>query len=70
MIARIHDDGYPNIGSTLSLARLSMHLGLNIARICRHGKSITHRGETWEAELDERGRRRGYRLLSREPLSA
>lgn len=65
MIARIHDDGEPKIGSTISMTRLSIHLGINIARICRQGMTVNHRGETWQAELNDQGRRRGYRLLSR-----
>lgn len=68
MIARIHDDGEPKIGSTLSVARLSIHLGLNIARICRQGMEVNHRGETWKALLSDKGTRRGYMLVERAPI--
>ncbi len=70
MIARIHDDGEPKIGSTLSVARLSIHLGLNIARICRQGMTVNHRGETWKALLSDKGTRRGYTLVSRESVAS
>ena len=74
MIARIHDDGEPKIGSTLSVARLSIHLGLNIARIAiavisevivLHGPQYAPWLDRLERELEELQRKRGEDPLSR-----
>lgn len=66
MIARIHDDGEPRIGSTISLVKLSIRMGKHVDWIRRQGATVTLRGETWQVDLYNGGRRRGYILTSRE----
>lgn len=66
MIARIHDDGEPKIGSMISLVRLSIRLGKSVIWV-RSQNVINLRGETWEADFYNGGRRRGYVLVSRAP---
>lgn len=68
MIARIHDDGEPKIGSMISLVRLSIRLGKSVIWI-RSQNVISLRGETWEADFYNGGRRRGYVLVSRTPVA-
>lgn len=69
MIARIHDDGEPKIGSTISLIRLSIRLGKGVDWIRRQGVMVSHLGETWQADFYNGGRRRGYTLVSRTPMA-
>lgn len=68
MIARIHDDGEPKIGSMISLIGLSIRFGKPIEWV-RRQVLVNHMGETWEADFYNGGRRRGYKLISRLPAS-
>lgn len=68
MIARIHDDGEPKIGSMISLIGLSIRFGKPIEWV-RRQVLVNHMGETWEADFYNGGRRRGYKLVSRLPTS-
>ena len=65
MIARIHDDGQPKIGSTISLIKLSIRFGKGVDWVRRQGVIVSHLGETWQADFYNGGRRRGYVLVSR-----
>lgn len=69
MIARIHDDGEPKIGSMISLIGLSIRLGKGIDWVRRQGVTVSHLGETWQVQFYNGGRRRGYKLISRLPAS-
>ena len=42
MIARIHDDGEPKVGSTISLIKLSIRFGKGVDWIRRQGVTITY----------------------------
>ncbi len=64
MIARIHDDGEPKIGSMISLIGLSIRFGKPIEWV-RRQVVVNHMGETWEADFYNGGRRRGYVLVAR-----
>lgn len=65
MIARIHDDGEPKVGSSISLIKLSIRFGKGVDWVRRQGVTVTHLGETWQAVFYNGGRRQGYQLLCR-----
>lgn len=67
MIARIHDDGEPKVGSMISLNRLAIRFGKGADWIRRQGITVSHLGETWQAVFYNGGRRQGYELISRSP---
>lgn len=68
MIARIHDDGEPKVGSSISLVKLSIRMGKGPDWIRRQGPEVTLHGETWRVDLYNGGRRRGYILTAREEI--
>ena len=70
MIARIHDDGEPKIGSTLSQLCLSIHAGKTPNWVRLQGNVVNVRGETWQANFYNGGRIQGSTLISLPPKPA